>query len=103
MDGSLRAEILQDVSVSEVSVELFRVEAFGSAVQDYTEDIMTLDTELELLRGETREWPIRISVGEVFTPSLQTRNSSIRWLVKCVLARRMRFDAQIEQEIRVDV
>ena len=103
LDGSLRAEILQDVSVSEVSVELFRVEAFGSAVQDYTEDIMTLDTDLELRRGETREWPIRISVGEVFTPSLQTRNSSIRWLVKCVLARRMRFDAQIEQEIRVDV
>ena len=103
LDGSLRAEILQDVSVSVVSVELFRVEAFGSAVQDYTEDMVTLDTDLTLRRGETREWPFRISAGEVFTPSLQTRNSSVTWLVKCVLARRMRFDVQIEQEIRVDV
>ena len=103
LDGSLRAEILQDVSVSEVRVELIRVEAFGSAVQDCFEDTATLDTDLELRRGEAREWRFQVNIGAVCAPSLQTRNSSVTWLVKCVLARRMRFDAQIEQEIRVDV
>ena len=103
LDGSLRAEILHDINVSEVRAELIRVEAFGHAGQDYSVDYVTLDTDLTLRRGEIREWHFQIGTGPVYAPSLRTDNSSVTWLVKCVLARRMRFDVQIEQEIRVDV
>ena len=103
LDGSLRAEILQDLNLSEVRAELVRVESFGHAGQDYSVDFVTLDTDLTLRRGETREWHFQVGTGPVYAPSLRTDNSSVTWFVKCVLARRMRFDAQIEQEIRVDV
>ncbi len=103
IEGTLRAEISQDVNLSEVRAELIRMEAFGYAGEDYYVDTMSLDTDLELRRGETREWRFQLKTGEVHAPSLRTDNSVVTWLVKCVLARRMRFDTFIEQEIRVGV
>lgn len=101
VDGSLRAEISQDMRVSEVRAELIRVEAFGQAGKDYREDLVKVDGGLALRRGETRDWRFQLKTGEVHAPSLRTDNSVVTWLVKCVLARRMRFDARIEQEIWV--
>ena len=104
VDGSLRAEISQDMRVSEVRAELIRVEAFGLQVgKDYREDLVKVDGSLALRRGESREWRFQLKTGEVHAPSLRTDNSVVTWLVKCVLARRMRFDARIEQEIWVGV
>lgn len=104
VDGSLRADISRDMRVSEVRAELVRVEAFGLHVgKDYREDLVKVDGGLMLRRGETREWRFQLKTGQVYAPSLRTDNSVVTWLVKCVLARRMRFDARIEREIWVGV
>ena len=101
--GTLRAEILQDMSLSEVRAELIRMEAFGYSGEEYYVDTASLETDLDLRRSESREWRFELKAGQVDAPSLQTNNCSVRWMVKCVLARRLRFDTSIEQEIWVGV
>ena len=49
--GSLRAEMLQDVGVSEVRVELVRIEKFGNVVRDHTAD--SVEPEGSLPAGQT--------------------------------------------------
>ena len=103
IEGTLRAEILQDMDVSEVRAELVRVESFGYDGDDFLAGRVRLEEDTELRQGGTREWRFRLETGEVYAPTLSTDYSSVRWLVRCVLARRMRFDTFIEQEIRVGV
>ena len=101
--GSLRAEMLQDVSVSEVRVELVRIEKFGNVQRDHTADRVVLEPEASLPAGQMREWSFRLNVGKVSAPTLKTDKSSVRWLVKGVLSRRMRRDLRVEREIGVDL
>ena len=49
--GSLRAEMLQDVGVSEVRVELVRIEKFGNVQRDHTVD--SVEPEGSLPAGQT--------------------------------------------------
>ena len=102
LEGVLRAQVSQDIDLSEVRAQLVRVETFGENTDTYEQDMGKLDDALSLRRGETREWRFQLNTGQVDAPSLRTDNSVVTWLVKCVLARRMRFDARIEQEIWVD-
>ena len=102
VEGSLRARMLQDVTASEFRVELVRVEKFGNEGQDHSVDSVTLEQEASLRSGRTREWRFRLDLGQVDVPSLKTEKSSVRWLVKGVLDRRMRSDLRVEQEIGVD-
>ena len=94
--------MLEDVTASEIRVELVRVEKFGNAGGDHTVDSVTLERDLSLQSGRTREWRFRLDVGRVGVPSLKTEKSSVRWLVKGVLSRSLRFDPRVEQEITVD-
>ena len=50
--GSLRAEMLQDVGVSEVRAELVRIEKFGKVQQDHTMDSAVLEPEGSVPRPE---------------------------------------------------
>ena len=100
--GSLRAEMLQDVGVSEVRVELVRIEKFGNVQRDHTADRVVLEPEGSLPAGQIREWSFRLNVGKVTAPTLKTDKSSVRWLVKGVLSRRMRPDLRVEREIGVE-
>ena len=100
--GSLRAEMLQDVGVSEVRVELVRIEKFGNVQRDHTVDRVVLEPEGSLPAGQMRGWRFRLNVGKVSAPTLKTDKSSVRWLVKGVLSRRMRRDLRVEREIDVD-
>ena len=102
IEGSFRAEMLDDVTVSEVRVELVRVEKFGNESQDHSVDVVTLERDPTLQSGQTREWPFQLDIGHVDVPSLKTEKSSVRWLVKGILDRRMRRDLRVEQEINVD-
>ena len=61
-----------------------------------------LEPEASLPAGEIREWSFRLNVGKVSAPTLKTDKSSVRWLVKGVLSRRMRRDLRVEREIDVD-
>ena len=103
IEGTLRAEVLQDLDVTEVRAELVRIESFGYDGDDFLVGRVRLEGEADLPQGGTREWHFRLETGEVYAPTLRTDYSSIRWLVRCVLARRMRLDTRIEQEVRVVV
>jgi hypothetical protein len=102
LDGTLSAEILHEVAATEVRVELVRVEKFGNDAQDHVVDQVTLEREVLLNADFTREWRFPLHVGHVVVPSLETEKSSVRWVVKGVLARAMRPDLRIEQEIVAD-
>ena len=103
VEGTLRAEILQDMDVSEVRAELVRIESFGYDGDEFLAGRVRLEASAELRQGGTRDWRFRLETGEVYAPTLSTDYSSVTWLVRCVLARRMRLDTRIEQEIRVVV
>ena len=101
VEGTLRAEILQDMDVSEVRAELVRIESFGYDGDEFLAGRVRLEGGTELGQGRTREWQFRLETGEVYAPTVSTDYSSVTWLVRCVLAKRMRLDTRIEQEIRV--
>ncbi len=101
LDGSLRAEMLEEVSASEVRVELVRVEKFGNEAQDHSIDTVSLEQDATLQSGQTGKWRFQLDVGQVGVPSLKTENSSVKWLVKGILDLRMRRDLRVEQEISV--
>jgi hypothetical protein len=48
IDGRLRAQMLEDVTASEIRVELVRVEKFGNAEGDHTVDSVTLERDVSL-------------------------------------------------------
>ena len=100
--GNLRAEMLREVGVSEVRVEMVRIEKFGNVRKDHIVDSVVLEPEGSLPAGEIREWSFRLNVGNVGAPTLKTDKSSVRWLVKGVLSRRMRRDLRVEREIDAD-
>lgn len=101
--GDLRAEVLEDVNAEEIRVALVRSEKFGNEEKNITVDEVTFERDVTLRSGRTREWRFRLDVGQVEVPSLNTDNSSVRWLVKGWLTRSMRRDLRIEQEIRIDI
>ena len=103
VEGDLRTEMLQDVTVEEVRVELVRSEKFGNVEKNQTVDEVTFERDVSLRSGHIREWRFKLDVGEVGVPSLKTDKSSVRWLVKAWLVRNMRRDLRIEQEINVDM
>ena len=81
---------------------MVRVEKFGNEAQDHSIDKVSLGRDATLQSGQTREWRFQLDVGHVGVPSLKTDKSSVTWLVKGILDRRMRRDLRVEQEISVD-
>ncbi len=102
LDGRLRSDVFQDVAPTEVRAEVVRVEKFGNDAQDHIVDQVILERDVLLSADTTQEWRFQLNVGHVSVPSLKTEKSSVRWLVKGVLARAMRTDLRVEQEIAVD-
>ena len=99
LEGTLSSEPLLDMTVTDVRAELVREEKFGNDAQEHVVDQVVLEPELSLSAEDNREWQFRLDVGSVDVPSLKTDKSSVRWLVKGVLARAMRTDLRVEREI----
>ncbi len=102
IDGSLRADMLEDLDAAEVRVELVRAEKLGNEAQDHVADKTIFERDVALESGEAREWRFSLDVGQVSVPSLKTDKSSVVWLVKGVLDRKMRRDLRVEREIAID-
>ena len=101
MDGVLRIEMLDNVEAAEVRVELVRIEKFGNEGQDHVVDKAVFERDVTLPSGDSHEWRFDLDIGQVKVPSLEAEKSSVTWLVKGILDRRMRRDLRVEQEIRV--
>ncbi len=73
IEGSLRAEMLENVDAAEVRVELVRVEKFGNEGQDHVVDKTTFEGEVTLNSGQSLEWPFTLNVGHVSVPDPESR------------------------------
>ena len=102
LDGRLLVEMAQDVSAEEIRVELVREEKFGNDAKEHTVDQVTLESDASLELGDAKEWRFQLNIGQVEVPTLKTEKSYVRWFVKAVLARAMRTDLRVEQDISVD-
>ena len=102
IEGSLRAEMIEDLDTAGVRVELVRKEKFGNEAQDHVVDRADLERDARLESGEAREWRFSLDIGQVSIPSLETEKSSVTWLVKGILDRNLRRDLRVEREISVD-
>ena len=102
LNGALRAEMLDSVEAAEVRIELVRVEKFGNEGQDHVVDKAVFERDVTLQSGDSHEWRFDLDIGQVNVPSLKAEKSSVTWLVKGILDRRMRRDLRVEREIAVD-
>ena len=102
IEGSLRADMLEDVDAEGVRVELVRVEKFGNESQDHVVDSAIFGRDEPLRSGESHEWRFSLDVGQVGVPSLETEHVSVKWLVKGILDRNLRRDLRVEREIGVE-
>ncbi len=98
--GVFRIDLGESVDVQGVRAEIARVEKFGDGGGAHAVDSMSLAGETNLQPG-IREWPISLTLSTVSAPSMAAEKSSIRWLVRGILDRRMRRDLQVEREILV--
>ena len=101
LNGTLRANMMEDVDASEVRIELVRVEKFGNEGQDHVADKAVFERDVTLQSGDSHEWRFDLDVGQVNVPSLEAEKSSVTWLVKGILDRRMRRDLRVEQGIAI--
>ena len=60
IERTLRAEILQDMDVSEVRAELVRIESFGYDGDDFLVGRVRLEVDTELRQGRTWDWHFQL-------------------------------------------
>jgi hypothetical protein len=104
IEGTLVANPLRDCTLNEVRVELVRHEEVPRDLgneEDVREAEATLDGQVELAGSLPREWPFRLVLPLDLVPCLRTAQSSVRWRLKGIGARRMRSDYRVERELDV--
>ena len=93
----------RDFDATEIRVELERMESVprdeGNTISEKQQVKLTGGTKLT--RGNEMILPFQIKVAGSAPITCRTRHGSIDWVLRGVLARRMRGDTQVEQEIFV--
>ena len=79
VEGIMRAEILKDFQASGIKLELQRVKRIGTDVDRRAIDEMILKDDMILQSGEVREWPFRLNIGQVTTPSIKNDSENCRY------------------------
>lgn len=93
-----------ELDAQEVRVELVRREEVRRArgKENETVEARTVGSENpELTVAVPHEYPFEFRIPHVICPSLETEQSSVRWYVRGVVARRLRSDYNIRQELNV--
>ncbi len=104
IDGTLVATPRSALDAQEVRVELVRHEEVPRD-QGKEEDVVAakavLSEQTELSTGIPREYPFQLPVPEGAIPCLDTGNSTVRWRLRGVVARRLRSDYNVTLELNV--
>jgi hypothetical protein len=102
--GTLVVTPLSGIDADEVRIELVRHEEVprGQGNEQETVEARTVMSEASELTGAAPvEYPFELTVPDVRCPSLETEQSSVRWYLRGVVARSLRFDYTIKQELNV--
>ena len=100
VEGTLQAEILKDIKVSRVLIELERMEKFGYDQQCFTVNKATLEENIVLHADETLQWPFKLDIVGMLL-SLNTKHSTVKWMVKGRLDIPLRLDSCVVQDINL--
>lgn len=100
--GQLRVQAHKDFNASEVRLELVCTEyvSFDHGNEQITTTSVRLAGNTQFASGQTKTFPFEIAVPES-TPTVQTAHGTARWTIKGILARRLRKDTSVEQELEV--
>lgn len=101
LEGVFKVEMHEAVEVSRTVAKVARTETFGYKINfiEIDESVFTQHTVLQA--RQTYEWPVQFDIGEVKVPSTQTDNSKIKYTVTGELARKMRLDPSVSQEVNI--
>jgi len=108
LSGSLRILPQKNFSVSEVRLEFVRVEYVADVSRtgyDHQKEIQLVKKKLagktQLSAGQFQEFPFSLEIPQALAPSMQFDVASLKYQLKGVLARTLRKDTLVEEEIVV--
>lgn len=104
MAGTLVLRPREAIETQEVRIELVRKEHVPREQGNEHESVdakAVLSGGVELGAGIPREFPFQLSVPRSAPPSFRTDQSTLRWYLRGVAARRMRSDYNIRQELNL--
>lgn len=103
IEGELRLTPKTDFDVTEVRLSLAQVETVfqGQGSQYKTKQEMQAATELKLQESQALIFPFSFTIPDDGQATANTGSGAITWALKGVLARHMRPDTYIEEEIFV--
>jgi hypothetical protein len=104
IEGYLVASPLRDCKVSEIRVELERVEHVdrpGDNEKRARAAAVVVAAGVELAAHEPHEYPLQLDVPLDAIPSLRTTKTTVRWFLKGVGARTLRRDYRVVKELLV--
>ena len=108
LNGTLTADVWQDLNVNEVRLELGHVEEAGDKGETTIVSRQVLQKKAPLLADEIYQWPFQIQVPVGQLPTLKTqRGAYVQWFVRGslrfgVLPRLLGADINVYQTVHVD-
>ncbi len=101
--GQLVIRSQKDFDVTEIRVELVRQESVPREEGNTAEQTQTVKVaaQTELRAGDSLSFPFSVAIPAPGPASVRTRYGSITWLLKGVLARRLRRDTTVQEEVFV--
>ena len=102
LQGSIEAQVKKKFDVRKVRVELEVREKAGNKSSAMVADSALLDGGPISFHGaDFRRWQFRLKTPDNQLPSVATSSTSVRWLVKGIMDRRMKQDISVEKGIQV--
>jgi hypothetical protein len=101
--GELVVRPTKSFDISEARIELVRREYVPRDMGHEHLDVFRIKIAegSKLQAGQQITWPFRIEIPGTGFGTMQTRNSSVTWSLRGVLARRLRGDTQVEDQVYV--
>ena len=91
----------RSVLIEEIRIELEVKESAGSKSSKKKADVAILEDKISLMGGGYRKWPFELKIPEAPPPTVQTEKSSVVWLLKGILDKRLRKDFRVIIPIQV--
>ena len=103
IEGLLLVNSHKDFDATDVRVELEQTEwvSYDRGNQKVNAIGLKIAGKTKFAAGETSRFPFQIQIPQPCSPSGSSQNWSVAWKMKGILARFMRKDTAVEQEIKV--
>lgn len=103
IQGQLVVQPEKTFDVSEIRLELIRTELVPRDLGNSQREILkvSLAGRTHLEAGQSLAYPFSVAVPTSAPPTLRTRNSAITWSLAGILARTLRSDVRVEDEVSV--